>query len=769
MKKKIASSPEGITLLEVLISMGILAVGLVSVLALIPAGGTFLRKASVDDRAAALIPNAFATMKAAGLFKEDALHWYTNRDTHVEQEESLRGYAEDPDDIHADPPSGAEIEAWYSTRDDAPRVEGTALPDADVTVTATMPDGPPPKTFEITADSDGNWELIIGTGELALDSPDQDKMTIYRVGDTPTQAAMPAIYYDTWEFKAEDAQGNPLSVSSVIPPAIPPREIFSDSPNAYRHYRRRRELGYFHSDALLDFRLSRYSPDEHNSNDLPDEAERIEATHDSDIIYRRITGAVWRYQIGYRDGTQRDYWTYENQIIDTALQPGAPRSPNRYEFSDGSHWVDPSRTPKTHNAPDGIAEDAIDCFSFSITKGQEFEIDWGNTTLERRRFSFTDDQPNDAFGVRMRGATVDLPREIIGTKARYVAPYDGLVIITVRLQPAELDYDPDRTGEEADLNYNLASNYSSDGINDRAYRLNVNVPYDFELRIFNDDRVIAIDPLMASQLTYLFEDNGRVLFEPRRRHFARLKQHFLGYETDPSRRDAHEHAIPRVTWKEVANKGPVLGVAIAERLCRPDDALEVGQPVDELDAPIPLFEYALSDRFTQSTPLRRRAKRRMSWLVTAQPENQGSVQTNWRAGRYFEICIVCFEDRLMPRFDPPDGDVFEGEYAVEGEWDPATGMITLTANTGVVPLDDLRRIFAAGSWIMLAPKVYSSDQRIDWVQVQTAEIENIGSDVEIEILPTVEPLNVSQDEKTALLAVVCQGVVAVSRRTIQVE
>lgn len=768
MKNKIAANAKGITLLEVLISMGILAVGLVSVLALIPAGGTFLRKASVDDRAAALIPNAFATMKAAGLFNEDALHWYSNDATHVEQEESLLGYIGDPydigdpDDTHYDPPAGAEIETWHP-RDDEPKVEGTAAPDADVTVTATGPDGIE-KTFLTSADSDGNWLLPIPPGGLALD---EDTMTIKGVGDTPEQAAMPDIYYDAWAFQA-----NPGSVSRVIPPTVPVRETFADFPNAYRHYRRRREFGYFHGDALLDFRLSHYSPAEHNANDLPDDAERIETANDSESIYRRITGAVWRYQTGYRDGTYRDYWYYQNQITDTALQPGNPLPVNRYKSYDGSHWVEANRTPKTHNAPDGIAEDAVDCFCFSITAGQEFEIDWGNTDLKYRRFSLTNDDPNDAFAVRMGGADEDLPREIVGTKAQYVAPSDGIVIITVKLQPAELDYDADRSGEEVDLNYNLASDYDNDGIDDKQFRLNVLIPYDFELRIFNSDRVIAIDPLMASRFTYLIETKGRQAFTPLRRHFARLGQHLPGHDDDPSKKNAHVHAIPRVTWKEVANKGPEAGVAIAERLCRPDDALEVNQPINEISAPIPLFEYAASDRLTQMTPLRRRAKRRMSWLVTVQPENQGSVQANWQAGRYFEISIVILDDRLMPRFEPGDGnrpDVFEGEYVVDGSWNPSTGLIRLAANTEVVPRDDLRRIFAAGSWIMLAPKVYSIDQRIDWVQVQTAEIKVIGSEATIDILPAVEPLNVSQEDPSDLLAVVCQGVVAVSRRTIQVE
>jgi hypothetical protein len=50
----------GITLLEVLISLGILSVGLASVVALVPAGGDQAKKAIIDDRRGALGANALA-------------------------------------------------------------------------------------------------------------------------------------------------------------------------------------------------------------------------------------------------------------------------------------------------------------------------------------------------------------------------------------------------------------------------------------------------------------------------------------------------------------------------------------------------------------------------------------------------------------------------------------------------------------------------------------------------------------------------------------
>lgn len=57
----------GITLLEVLISLGILSVGLASVVALVPAGGDQAKKAIIEDRRGVLGPNALADFVNRGL------------------------------------------------------------------------------------------------------------------------------------------------------------------------------------------------------------------------------------------------------------------------------------------------------------------------------------------------------------------------------------------------------------------------------------------------------------------------------------------------------------------------------------------------------------------------------------------------------------------------------------------------------------------------------------------------------------------------------
>lgn len=68
-----ASVPRrGITLLEVLIACGLLVVGLSTIAAILPAAGSRLAQASVEDRAGVLASNALAEMKCRGLVAADA-------------------------------------------------------------------------------------------------------------------------------------------------------------------------------------------------------------------------------------------------------------------------------------------------------------------------------------------------------------------------------------------------------------------------------------------------------------------------------------------------------------------------------------------------------------------------------------------------------------------------------------------------------------------------------------------------------------------------
>jgi len=67
------SSCRGITLLEVLIAIGILAIGLTSVVALVPAGKSQAARAIVLDRTSVLAANALADAATFGLLRPDVL------------------------------------------------------------------------------------------------------------------------------------------------------------------------------------------------------------------------------------------------------------------------------------------------------------------------------------------------------------------------------------------------------------------------------------------------------------------------------------------------------------------------------------------------------------------------------------------------------------------------------------------------------------------------------------------------------------------------
>jgi type II secretory pathway pseudopilin PulG len=70
----IARRPAGITLMEVLIAVGILSIGLTSVLAILPAGGSQAAKAVVYDRAAILAANSLADAVTSGCCRIDGLN-----------------------------------------------------------------------------------------------------------------------------------------------------------------------------------------------------------------------------------------------------------------------------------------------------------------------------------------------------------------------------------------------------------------------------------------------------------------------------------------------------------------------------------------------------------------------------------------------------------------------------------------------------------------------------------------------------------------------
>lgn len=94
----------GITLLEVLISMGILTIGLVSAVSLLPAGRSMAVKASVYDRSATLAANAAADLINRGLLRSEK--WLNYSETETAQTPASRFLMFDPLQQAWDPFSG---------------------------------------------------------------------------------------------------------------------------------------------------------------------------------------------------------------------------------------------------------------------------------------------------------------------------------------------------------------------------------------------------------------------------------------------------------------------------------------------------------------------------------------------------------------------------------------------------------------------------------------------------------------------------------------
>lgn len=317
--------------------------------------------------------------------------------------------------------------------------------------------------------------------------------------------------------------------------------------------------------------------------------------------------------------------------------------------------------------------------------------------------------------------------------------------------------------------------------------------YPITLQLTRPDRVIAIDPAMATRLDLILDRNGEPMtgmtpLALRRRYFADFNQEPPANGSGPPR----PFRIPRLSWQQLAALTVEQSVALADRLCRGHDDLEVDDDVadergsqkrDEFAPPRPVYA-----RDSSGNALARQAVGRMSWLLTLQPQAPGSVAANWRAGSIFDVSIVIFQDRVLPSIDPPASTV-DGEYAFAAWWDPLQGMLFVevpqpfTINGEEIYLDeeDLRVLFRTGSWMLLAPRVANDAspiedrQRLVWARAQTVEMEKFGERVAVTVLPTTEPPpdlllgTPNGSGQIPLVALVHEGVVAVVTKQMKVQ
>lgn len=777
----------GITLLEVLISMGLLAVGLLAALSLFPAGGSYLRKADIDNRAAALIPAAYQTMLAEGLFRNDALYWRDDpAGTADDSEPTVYGYPtllSLPRDvvITHDPRDSADIRGYHPSSDDLPTISGNGPPGTVVTITAT---GPATLSFTTTADSNtGNFTLVLPPGALPVPNMTIDTTDTTTQSNRVTHGGKPQTGFDDWTFTPSAG----ASISNISPPANPPRLGGEPAAPQYRQYRLRRTLGSLDGPARFDFMLSTHPASTSTSSadavNLDGKfSQRGQIIDNGRVRFGRrstvtVSGELWRYQVGRKNGRSGRYFDFPNAFNGSALdleQPGTPRlPPNDYWLAQSSsyEWLDSSWQPASPNAPEGIKQDEADWYQFSVRKGELVEVDISDVDPSFIDYSFDIDYSNRKrlFPLYFNGDTdneVLDPVAIGSNTLTYLMPNDGIVRTQIFLQSipsADIDANnelvppPPATPPRPTVPFRINHGDSGGSIPD----------YKVDISVIGNTRVAAIDPLMTSHIDRIVAANPvhPLGTTERNKYFARFQQ------TGRTRPDGSPDptVIPRMTYRHIA-EDPVTNVprafdesvALAEKLCRSFDSLEVVVPQDETLAPQPIFESLGGVPGGPATI--RRTIGKMSWLLTVQPENDGSIELNWTSGSFFDVSIVVFEDRPMPRLAD---NTLDGEHLFDSAvWNPNTGFIDVTIPSGLgIEADDLRRIFRAGALLMLAPKTFSHNQTIDWIQIQTCEFNPTFTTASI--LPTREPT--VNDPSNQLFVLAYQGVVAVARRSVRIE
>ena len=778
----------GISLLEVLISIGILAIGLVSALALIPAGRTQLTKAGIDDRAALLVPNAYTTMRTLGLFNVDALTW-TATSTSISNPEIfdptkpvvIREVASDGD-VFGRSPTGSilsntdfwtietidteKIQNWHPPDPPPARISGSVpqLDDGSVSgriITVTIKSGstvdPPAKRLDSgTSAADGTWSVAVPN--------DPDKYPFYyeqqihesgtdvgTVSNEPYRDCDIVATYETGTADPVDAKPNPSS---------------------YRQYGSRREETRRTGKAKITYVAPSNVIDR---NSTPSQAtiipiqrlENVTRLGTGEIARSastKIEGTLWRMELGTRRGTYEQDVKFAN-VDDAEPEPQAPLFPTPdITTNAGYAWLDGSGDEVPPTGSPGVPEirqDEYDWYRFDVEAGDVLTVESeqsypGNTDFlepdgdETFPIYFNTTQPSPANRLA--------PEPGSGSRKVYSIPNDGYVITRAKLRPGLVN-----TFEPTSVQRNLRRNPT----------------YNLTVELSRSDRVIVIDPLMATRLDKIISLNGGASrSDPhylRRHRFADFRQTFAGSGTP------RPFIIPRLNWQKFAAGDTDTMLAMAEHLFRDQDNFSIDLPANEDDAPAPRFDVGLT-----KTPVRRQAEGRMSWLLMIQPEDAGPVSTNWEAGRYFDVSMVVFQDRKLPPL-VPDAPL-EGEYPLDGQWSDLTGMLTITVPadgpTEELDEDDVRDLFRAGAWILLAPQTsydsssVESTQRLDWVRIQTARIEKLAAGgFGVEVLLESEPAATilyprgrpATPSVSPLVVLAYQGVVAVVNKTMRLE
>lgn len=781
----------GISLLEVLISIGILSVGLLATLSLIPAGRTYMKKAAVDDRAAALVPNAYATMTRLGLMSQNALSWSDvhdplgdTSDPELALLDPVIRDAKGGDIFSYSPSRGHTYEAgapesaapWVITSTNAvyavtyypqpvykiggtyswnspSRVQGTVASSTTgfaVTIstsvaytgTGSSPSAGP--NGSVVSATTGTWSYAITPQPLSV-----PRMEIVTSGSTLGTPKSTADYQATYSITAVyTGTDNVTRTANPIPSSW--TQFGQLRSNDDRRGRAR--ITYSRPSAATDV------------NGTPTTATVVPVTRLENAttqghgtiarsIWHKISGTLWRMQAGTREGdfTRRIYFDIDGTTI-TSVDP-AVFDDNDITENAGDTWI---------TGP-SYAED-VDWYKFRVDAGDVLQVSW-----------------NDPNGVLLAEAGYKFPlylnttsttggpmQSIItlntGTSRTYTIPNDGYVITRAQLLPYNA------SNPDADIPL-LVNTFPT---KDTPKSGRANPAYDFTVRYSRTDRVVVIDPVMASRFDKVLALSPPAGdFDPRylRRHrFADFQQ--LYARTGSPR----AFVIPRLNWQKYSSGVVDTMVAASEKLFHDQDNIAVDLSSNTENPPVQIFDLAGSN-----SPARRQSEGKMSWLLMVQPEDPGPVATNWVAGKYFDVSLVIFENRKLPPLVA--SPALDGEYAFNSSWSDLDGMITVTV-PGTLGLDedDVRDLFKTGAWILLAPQVNYDDslldstQRLDWIRIQTAQIEpGANGAVTAKILPESEPADnilyrsMYPATTTSFPIVVLgyQGVVAVVNKSIQ--
>jgi Tfp pilus assembly protein PilV len=800
----------GISLLEVLISIGILSIGLLSVLALLPAGRTYLVKAEIDDRAATIIPNAISTMEALGLFASDSLDWIPRTATTVtDAERPAERPMFKPQEVLVQLPRNmitrnqidekrwdttnigtAIIKTRHPTDSETVTLSGvTPQPNASVRVfsTGTAPD-------MITSGSNGTWtfsRLLPGS---------TNSMQIHESGPSVGQVvATPPHWTDvTFTVECETTSPTGQPIWEATPFTITPAPNRSDPTNipspGYRLFGQRRSKDARTGKASITLDVTPMD----RVNNTPDQAQSIAPPKLLDIVengkirmirraFLPYEGEVWRLQTGTWKADYRAEFSFANNEAQTVTS-------RSYEYP--TFWSTPEKDPpgtRLRIVPTVVGatsrpfEEDVDYVTFPVSAGDGFQLDWSNSPSRTNLANLAD--PSDGVGEpfavefqRNGGSWLPLdPFDAISHN--YSVPNDGKVRLGVGLKA----YTGLPSGGPANtIGYDQPTALSVEPYNTE-YKLNVS--------IFRPDRMVAIDPLMCAHLDRVIFRSGLtdLLQHPlaaRRLRFAQFEQWFMG-----SRANARAFVIPRLNWRVVADIPDFdSAIAFAERICRVEDSVAANTPVDGDAANEPGFDVS-----ADGLPLRRQAAGRMTWMLTVQPEDLGSVEANWHPGRSFNASIVVFQDRQFPEIGATS---LEGEYAFEAGWSDDDGLIRIyvpnsTGVAGSQPAmedEDLKRLLGAGSWMLLGPRVtytsspVDSQMRLEWIKIQSSQIERQKDQIIVTVLPEKEPgdnvlLRGNADPRTfpdryitdngvqrlRIMVLAYQGVVAVVQRSITVR